>query len=65
MRDWIFKRVVKVLLKKTLSQVLATELDVDQLGLQLENGVFEMSNCLLDTSFLNSFCVRDVYLLAL
>lgn len=56
--DWVFRRMIKLLLKKNLAQVFATEVDVDQLEVQIENGIVEMRDCLLDPSFLNSKLVR-------
>ncbi|KAI8111656.1 hypothetical protein M9435_004156 [Picochlorum sp. BPE23] len=52
--DWVFRRVIKLFLKKNLAHLFATEVDVEQLEVQIENGVVEMRDCLLDPSFLNS-----------
>lgn len=43
-----------MLLKRHLSHLLATEVDVQQLEIQLENGCFEIRDCLLDSEYLNS-----------
>jgi len=51
---WVVKRLTKVLLKRHLSHLLATEVDVQQLEIQLENGCFEIRDCLLDSEYLNS-----------
>lgn len=56
--DWVFRRVIKLFLKKNLAHLFATEVDVEQLEVQIENGVVEMRDCLLDPSFLNSKLVR-------
>lgn len=56
--DWILRRVIKLFLKKNLAHLFAMEVDVEQLGVQIESGVVEMRDCLLDPSFLNSKVVR-------
>lgn len=56
--SWVVKRLTKVFLKRHLSHLLATEVDVQQLEIQLESGSFEISDCLLDSEYLNSKLVR-------
>lgn len=56
--DWVLKRLVKLFLKKNLSQIIATELDVQQLAVQIDKGSILLQDCLLDVEFLNSKIVR-------
>lgn len=61
--DWGLRRLFKLFLKRHLSNLLATEVDVEQLNVQLETGSLELKECLLDVKYLNdNFLVRGYVL---
>lgn len=63
--DWGLRRLFKLFLKRHLSNLLATEVDVEQLSVQLETGSLELKECLLDVEYLNeSFLVRKRVILS-
>jgi len=51
--EWVLRRGLKQVLKRNLANLLATEIDTEQLGVQLEKGSLELKDCLLDTDYLN------------
>ena len=50
--DWALRRLLKVLLKRNLKQVLATELDVEQLRVSLGQGSLELTDVLISPDWL-------------
>lgn len=50
--DWALRRLLKVLLKKSLKHVFATELDVEQLRVSLGTGALELTDVLLSPEWL-------------
>lgn len=54
MIDWVLRRLFKILIKKNVGLFLATEVDVAQLGVELDKGAVELRECLLDAAYLNS-----------
>lgn len=57
-RDVVLRRVLKLLLKKSLSQLLANEVDLSQLNVQLGSwtsptATLELKDCLLDAEYIN------------
>lgn len=55
--DWVLRRLLKVILKRNLANFIATEIDVQQLGIQLDKGSLELKECLLDATQLNESLV--------
>jgi hypothetical protein len=58
----LLRRVLKMLLKKSLSHLLATEVDLSQLNVQLGSWTcptakLELKDCLLDTDCINQSLV--------
>ena len=51
--DWVLRRLYKFLLKPLLSKVLKTDLDLDNLDVQLASGTLELSQLLLDEVYLS------------
>ena len=51
--DWVLRRLYKFLLKPLLSKVLKTDLDLDNLDVQLASGTLELSQLLLDEAYLS------------
>jgi autophagy-related protein 2 len=51
--DWALKRVLKFALKRNLGRFLQTELDLEQLDVQLGTGTLELRSVLLDCEQLN------------
>jgi hypothetical protein len=58
-RDWILKRLLKFLLKRSLGKYLRTELDLEQLDVKLDSGFVELKNVLLDCEALNADLVSS------
>lgn len=58
--DWMLKRVLKSVLKKTVGRYLQSEPDLDQLDVQLSKGTFELRNVLLNCDAVNAQLVRKV-----
>ena len=56
--DWALRRLLKVVLKKNLKHMLATELDVEQLRVSLGTGVLELTDVLLSPEWLVEQAVR-------
>lgn len=56
--DWALRRLLKVVLKKNLKHMLATELDVEQLHVSLGTGVLELTDVLLSPEWLAEQAVR-------
>ncbi|WIA41023.1 hypothetical protein OEZ86_004661 [Tetradesmus obliquus] len=52
--DWVLKRVLKTLLKKSIGRFLHSEPDLDQLDVQLATGTFELRNVLLNCDIVNA-----------
>jgi len=58
--SWAARRLARSLLKRTrLQQILATELDFEQISVQLAKGSLELKACLLDTKYLNEQLVSQ------
>jgi hypothetical protein len=55
--DSLIRRLLKVVIKRNLSQVLATEVDLEQLEPQLSKGSLDLTDILLDSSYLNEHTV--------
>lgn len=55
--DWALKRLFKFVLKRNLKHLIATEIDLEQLTVQLGNGVLELKEILLSTDYLNEHLV--------
>lgn len=55
--DWGLRRLFKLFLKRHLANLLATEVDVEQLRVQLDKGYVELRECYLDTAYLNEILV--------
>jgi hypothetical protein len=58
--DWVLKRVLKTLLKKSIGRFLHSEPDLDQLDVQLSTGTFELRNVLLNCDSVNAQLVRGL-----
>ena len=56
--DWALKRVLKFALKRNLGRFLRTELDLEQLDVQLGTGTLELRSVLLNCEQLNRALVR-------
>ena len=63
--DWVLRRLFKVFLKRNLANFIATEIDVQQLNVQLSKGILELTDCLLDVNYLNAQLVGLYSLLGL
>ncbi|KAH7617321.1 hypothetical protein NADE_007105 [Nannochloris sp. 'desiccata'] len=60
--NWAARRLARSLLRKTrLQQILATDLDFEQISVQLAKGSLELKGFLLDTKYLNEQLANDVY----
>jgi hypothetical protein len=57
--NWAARRLARSLLKRYLQQILATDLDFEQISVQLAKGSLELKACLLDTKYLNEQLVRQ------
>jgi autophagy-related protein 2 len=57
--DWTLKRVLKFILKRTLGRYLKTEVDLDQIDVQLGKGTLELQNVLLNCDNINQQLVRQ------
>ena len=57
-RDWLLKRFLKFLLKRSLGRYLRTDLDLEQLELKLDIGCLELKNVLIDCDAVNADLVR-------
>ncbi len=55
--DWALKRVLKFVLKRNLGRFLQTDLDLEQLDVQLGTGTLELRSVLLDCAQLNKHLV--------
>lgn len=55
--DWALKRVLKFVLKRNLGRFLQTDLDLEQLDVQLGTGTLELKSVLLDCAQLNKHLV--------
>lgn len=51
--DWALKRFLKFALKKTLGRYLKSELDVNELDVELSSGSLALRNVLLDVDAVN------------
>ncbi|KDD75328.1 hypothetical protein H632_c741p0, partial [Helicosporidium sp. ATCC 50920] len=51
--SWALRRLLKFILKRNLKHVIATEIDLEQLNVQLGSGVVELKEILLCTEYLN------------
>jgi autophagy-related protein 2 len=60
MLDWTLKRVLKFVLKRSLGRYLKTELDLEQLEVQLGTGTLELRNVLLNTDNVNQQLVSHL-----
>lgn len=58
--DWALRRLLKVLLKRNLKHVLATEIDVEQLRVSLGTGALELSDVLISPEWLAEHAVSGV-----
>lgn len=58
--DWALRRVLKFVLKRSVGRYLQTELDLEQLDVQLGSGAVELRSVLLDCDRLNERLVRQV-----
>lgn len=56
--DWALKRVLKFLLGRSLGKYLKTELDLEQLDVQLGTGTLELRNVVLNCANINEQLVR-------
>ena len=56
--DWALRRLLKVVLKRNLKHVFATELDVEQLRVSLGTGALELTDVLLSPEWLAQQAVR-------
>lgn len=52
--DWALKRFLKLVLKKNLGRYLFSELDVNQLDVELSSGNLSLRNVLLDVKNVNT-----------
>lgn len=59
--DWLSRRLLKIFLKRNLANLLANEVDVEQLSVQLDKGSVELRDCLLDVDYLNERLVSDLH----
>lgn len=58
--NWAARRLARSLLRKTrLQQILATDLDFEQISVQLAKGSLELKGFLLDTKYLNEQLVSQ------
>jgi hypothetical protein len=51
--DWALRRVLKFVLKRSLGRYLQTDLDLEQLDVQLGSGAVELRNALLNCDSIN------------
>ena len=58
--DWALRRLLKVLLKRNLKHVFATEVDVEQLRVSLGTGALELSDVLISPEWLAEHAVSGV-----
>jgi hypothetical protein len=58
--SWGARRLLKALLKNKLAQILATDLDLAQIDVQLRKGSLELKDCLLDSKYLNEQLVSQM-----
>ena len=58
--DWALRRLLKFVLKRNFKHLLRTELDLDQLSVQLGRGTLELRDVLLNTDYLNEQLVGGV-----
>lgn len=56
--DWALRRVLKFVLKRSLGRYLQTELDLDQLDVQLAAGAVELRSVLLNCDTISAALVR-------
>lgn len=50
---WALKRLLKFVLKRNLKQWIATEIDLDQVEVQLGQGSLELREVLLNVDYIN------------
>lgn len=51
--DWVLRRLFKDVIKRHFAQIFSTEIDPQQLDVQLTKGALELRECLLDAAYLN------------
>lgn len=51
--SWALKRLLKFVLKRSLKQWILTELDLEQLDVQLGQGLLELKDLVLNTDYIN------------
>lgn len=51
--SWALKRLLKFVLKRNLKQWIQTELDLEQLDVQLGQGLLELKEVVLNTDYIN------------
>ncbi|KIZ05135.1 hypothetical protein MNEG_2829, partial [Monoraphidium neglectum] len=51
--DWALRRVLKFVLKRSVGKFLQTDLDLEQLDVQLGTGAVELRNVLLNCNTIN------------
>ena len=56
--DWALKRILKFVLKRSLRHVIKTQIDLEQLSVQLGQGRLELREVLLNTDYFNEQLVR-------
>lgn len=56
--DFVLRRVLKFVLKRSLRNIIKTNLDLDQLSVTLGEGRLELREVLLSTDYLNQHLVR-------
>lgn len=56
--DWALRRILKFVLKRSLRHIIKTQIDLEQLNVQLGQGTLELREVLLNTNFLNQHLVR-------
>ena len=59
-QDWAVRRLLRVILKKNLKHVLATELDLEQLRVSLGTGALELRDVLISPEWLGQHAVSAV-----
>jgi autophagy-related protein 2 len=51
--QWATKRVCKFFMKRLLGRILCSELDLEQLDVQLGSGTIQLKDLALNTDYLN------------
>lgn len=58
--DWALKRFLKLVLKKNLGRYLKSELDINELDVELSSGSLSLRNALLNVDTINDTLVSHV-----